>query len=76
MLIWICQKKLIQKDSLINIIITCHKKLSDIKWKDDLIELIKNSFDVIEQTNIIKPIISKISKKNNAKLLIEHATFF
>ena len=69
-------KKIIQRDSLINIIITYHEKLSDIKLKDNLIELIKNSFDVIEPTNINKPIISKISKKNNAKLLIEHATFF
>ena len=70
------KKKLIQKDSLINIIIAYHEKLSDIKLKDNLIELIKNSFDIIEPANIIKPIISKISKKNNAKLLIEYATFF
>lgn len=56
-------KKIIQRDSLINIIITYHEKLSDIKLKDNLIELIKNSFDVIEPTNINKPIISKISKK-------------
>ena len=70
------KKKLIQKDSLINIIIAYHEKLSDIKLKDNLIELIKNCFDIIEPTNILKPIISKISKKNNAKLLIEYATFF
>ena len=69
------KKKLISKDTLINIIIAYHEKLSDIKLKDNLIELIKSSFDIIEPTNILKPIISKISKKNNAKLLIEYATF-
>ena len=70
------KKKIISKESLINIIIAYHEKLSDIKLKENLIELINNSFDIIEPSNILKPIITKISKKNNAKLLIEYATFF
>ena len=70
------KKKIIPKDSLTSIIIAYHEKLSDIKLKDNIIELINNSFDIIEPTNILKQIITKISKKNNAKLLIEYATFF
>ena len=70
------KKKIISKDILINIIIAYHEKLSDIKLKDNIIDLINNSFDIIEPSNILKQIITKISKKNNAKLLIEYATFF
>ena len=70
------KKKIIPKDSLTSIIIAYHEKLSDIKLKDNIIELINTSFDIIEPTNILKQIITKISKKNNAKLLIEYATFF
>ena len=69
------KKKIISKDLLIPIIIAYHEKLADIKLKDNLIELINNSFDIIEPSSILKQIISKISKKNNAKLLIEYATF-
>ena len=69
------KKKIIPKDSLISIIIAYHEKLSDIKLKDNIIELINNSFDIIEPSNILKQIVTKISKKNNAKLLIEYATF-
>ena len=38
--------------------------------------MINNSFDILEPNNILKQIITKLSKKNNAKLLIEYATFF
>ena len=69
-------KKIIPKDSLVSIILAYHEKLSDIKLKDNLIELINNSFDIIEPNNILKQIITKISKKNNAKLLTEYATLF
>ena len=69
------KKKIISKDLLTPIIIAYHEKLADIKLKDNLIELINNSFDIIEPSSILKQILSKISKKNNAKLLIEYATF-
>ena len=69
------KKKIISKDQLVPIIIAYHEKLADIKLKDNLIELINNSFDLIEPSNILKQIISKISKKNNSKLLIEYSTF-
>ena len=69
------KKKIITKDLLTPIIIAYHEKLADIKLKDNLIELINNSFDIIEPSNILKQIINKISKKNNAKLLIEYSTF-
>ena len=69
------KKKIITKDLLTPIIIAYHEKLADIKLKDNLVELINNSFDIIEPSNILKQIISKISKKNNAKLLIEYSTF-
>ena len=69
------KKKIITKDLLAPIIIAYHEKLGDIKLKDNIIELITNSFDIIEPNSILKQIISKISKKNNAKLLIEYATF-
>ena len=70
------KKKILSKDLLIPIILAYHEKLADIKLKDNLTELIKNSFDIIEPNNILKQIISKISKKNNAKLLIEYSVFF
>ena len=70
------KKKILSKDLLIPIILAYHEKLADIKLKDNLTELIKNSFDIIEPNNILKQIISKISKKNNAKLLIEYSIFF
>ena len=63
------KKKIISKDQLVPIIIAYHEKLADIKLKDNLIELINSSFDLIEPSNILKQIISKISKKNNSKLL-------
>ena len=69
------KKKIISKDQLVPIIIAYHEKLADIKLKDNLIELINSSFDLIEPSNILKQIISKISKKNNSKLLIEYSTF-
>ena len=69
------KKKIISKDLLVPIIIAYHEKLADIKLKDNLIELINCSFDLIEPSNILKQIISKISKKNNSKLLIEYSTF-
>ena len=70
------QKKIISKDNLVSIIIAYHEKLSDIKLKENIISLINNSFDILEPNNILKQIITKLSKKNNAKLLIEYATFF
>ena len=70
------KKKILSKDLLIPIILAYHEKLADIKLKDNLIELIKYSFDIIEPDNILKQIIGKISKKNNAKLLIEYSIFF
>jgi cytoskeleton-associated protein 5 len=69
------KKRIISKDLLVPIILAYHEKLADIKLKDNLIELINNSFDIIEPNNILKQIIGKISKKNNAKLLIEYSTF-
>ena len=69
------KKKIISKDLLVPIIIAYHEKLADIKLKDNLIELINSSFDLIEPSTILKQIISKISKKNNSKLLIEYSTF-
>ena len=69
------KKKIITKDLLVPIIIAYHEKLADIKLKENLVELINNSFDIIEPNNILKQIIGKISKKNNAKLLIEYSTF-
>ena len=69
------KKKILSKDLLTPIIIAYHEKLADIKLKDNLVELINNSFDIIEPSSILKQIISKISKKNNAKLLIEYSTF-
>ena len=62
------KKKIISKDLLVSIILAYHEKLADIKLKDNLIELINNCFDIIEPNNILKQIIGKISKKNNAKL--------
>ena len=69
------KKKIISKDLLTPIILAYHEKLADIKLKENLIELINNSFDIIEPNTILKQILTKISKKNNAKLLIEYSTF-
>ena len=69
------KKKILSKDLLSPIIIAYHEKLADIKLKDNLIDLIKNSFDIIEPSTILKQILGKVSKSKNAKLLIEYSTF-
>ena len=54
------KKKIIPKDALVSIIIAYHEKLSDIKLKDNIIDLINNSFDILEPSNILKQIITII----------------
>ena len=42
------KKKVLSKDLLIPIILVYHEKLAYIKIKDNLIDLIENSFDFIK----------------------------
>ena len=52
--------------------------MSDIKLKDNIIELINTSIEesIIDPSPIISNLISKILKKNNVKILNEYSTFF
>ena len=70
--------KSLSKDNLLLLINTYFEKISDIKLKDNYIELINTAIEesIIDTGSIISNIISKISKKKNSKLLNEYSTLF
>ena len=70
------QKKLINKENLISIIVAYYDKITDSKLKDNYLELFKSSLSILDPSSILKQLLSKISKKNNAKLFIEYSLIF
>ena len=70
------QKKYINKENLISVIIAYYEKVTDPKLKDNYLELFKSSLSIVEPHSILKQLLSKISKKNNAKLFIEYSLLF
>ena len=68
------KKRNLSKDLIISLINAYHEKITDLKLKDSIIELINTSFDIVEPKIIIQQIINKIQKKNNVKLLNEYAS--
>ena len=74
--ITLTNKKLINKENLISVVLAYYDKITDSKLKDNFLELIKSSLLVIEPNSILKNVLTKISKKNNAKLLLEYSLLF
>ena len=68
----------LSKENLIFLINIYFEKISDIKLKDNFIELINTAIEesIIDAGSIISNIISKISKKKNTKLLNEYSILF
>ena len=72
------RKNNLSKDNLLLLINIYYEKLSDIKLKDNLIELINIAIEesIVDLNSIINNLISKISKKKNPKILSEYANLF
>ena len=74
--ITLTKKNLINKDNLISIIIAYYDKITDSKLKENFLELLNSSMTIIEPQPILKQLLMKITKKNNAKLFIEYSLLF
>ena len=72
------KKRTLTKDNLLLLLNNYYEKISDIKLKENIIELINTSIDeaVIDLSSLISNLIAKILKKNNVKILNEYATLF
>ena len=70
------EKKFINKENLITIILAYYDKITDPKLKENYIELFNSSLTHVDQNSLLKQVLMKISKKNNAKLLIEYSLLF
>ena len=70
--------KNLSKENLLLLINTYFEKISDIKLKDNFIELINTAIEesIIDTGSIISNIISKLSKKKNTKILNEYSILF
>ena len=72
------KKRNLSKDNLLLLINIYYEKITDIKLKDNFIELIITALEesVIDLNSIINNLISKISKKKNPKILNEYSNLF
>ena len=72
------KKRNLSKDNLFLLINIYYEKITDIKLKDNFIELIITALEesVIDLNSIINNLISKISKKKNPKILNEYSNLF
>ena len=72
------KKKSLSKDNFLLLINIYYEKISDIKLKDNFIELINTAIEesIIDPGSIISNLISKISKKKNQKILSEYSMLF
>ena len=72
------RKRILTKDNLLLLLNNYYEKISDIKLKDNIIELINTSTEeaIIDLSSLISNLIAKILKKNNVKILNEYATLF
>ena len=71
----IAKKKIISKENLLNIIMAYYKKITDVKLKNNILDLSNASLDYIEPFTLIKQLLAKLSKKNNVKLFREYSAF-
>ena len=71
----IAKKKIISKENLLNIIMAYYEKITDIKLKNNILDLLNASIDYLEPSSLIKQLLPKLSKKNNVKLFIEYSAF-
>ena len=72
------KKRNLSKDNFLLLINTYYEKITDVKLKDNFIELINIALEesIIDPSSIIYTLISKISKKKNVKLLTEYSMLF
>ena len=70
------QMKLLSKDNILMILNAYYEKITDIKLKEQINTLLTNILDIIDPDTVIRTIISKLTKKNNAKILIEYSVIF
>ena len=72
------KKRNLSKENFLLLINTYYEKIADIKLKENFIELINTAIEesIIDSCSIISNLISKITKKNNPKILCEYSTFF
>ena len=72
------KKRILTKDNLSLLISNYYEKISDIKLKDNIIEIINTSIEenIIELSSLVSNLISKILKKNNVKILNEYSALF
>ena len=72
------KKRNLSKDNFLLLINTYYEKITDVKLKDNFIELINIALEesIIDPGSIIYTLISKISKKKNVKLLTEYSMLF
>ena len=72
------KKRNLSKENFLLLINFYYEKISDIKLKDNFIELINTAIEesIINAGDIIYNLISKISKKKNVKILNEYSTLF
>ena len=73
--ITLTKKKLINKENLLSVVMTYYDKITDTKLKDNYLELLNSSISIVEPNTLIKQLLTKITKKNNVKLLIEYSLF-
>ena len=73
--ITLTKKKLINKENLLSVVLSYYDKITDSKLKDNYLELLNSSISVVEPNTLIKQLLTKITKKNNVKLLIEYSLF-
>ena len=71
----VSKKGIMPKKLLNSLIMAYSEKISDIKLKDNIIELINENIQK-NGTEIIQELIKKLLKKNNPKLLIEYSNLF
>ena len=72
------KKRILTKDNLLLLLNNYYEKISDIKLKENIIELINTSIEetIIDLSSLISNLIAKILKKNNVKILNEYAVLF
>ena len=73
---YLITKNLLNKQDIIDIILIYYDKMSEIKLKKRIIDLIDSSIDKIGVNIILKQLILKLMETNNSKLLNEYSNYF
>ena len=74
--ITLSQMKLLSNDNCLLILNAYYEKVTDIKLKEQINTLLTSIIDIIGPDVVARTIIGKLTKKNNAKILIEYSVIF